>query len=201
MKKFITTVPFQPENKLKKQVYKAMENQKLQYDKEVSFPVLPLLHGYVEQGEQIQLIVIKHEQENTDRNFEVMKEQIAEFEKEQGCQCNIKVITVPYNDLIDTQLHTFGSLIDEVEDEDELYACMTYGTKPIPLVEMMALNYAYRAKNNTKIGCITYGQIDFGTGEARIYDMTPLFYMDDIVTKVAGMHVKNPAEVIKKILE
>lgn len=65
----------------------------------------------------------------------------------------------------------------------------------------MVLNYAYRAKSNTKIGCITYGQIDFGTGEARIYDMTPLFYMDDIVTKVAGMHVKNPAEVIKKILE
>lgn len=201
MKKFITTVPFQPENKLKKQVYKAMENEKLQYNKEVSFPLLPLIHGYVTQGEEVEILVIKHEQENTDRNFQVMQEQIAELEKECGCKCKTKVITVPYNDLIDTQLATFGKLIDEIDDEDDLYACMTYGTKPIPLVEMMVLNYAYRAKKDTTIGCITYGQVDFNTGEARIYDMTPLFYMDDIVTKIAEMKVKNPAEVIKKILE
>ena len=66
---------------------------------------------------------------------------------------------------------------------------------------MMALNYGYRVQKNVSIGCVVYGQLDFMTKEARIYDVTSLFYMDEIVRTLAESGAKNPLGLIQKLLE
>ena len=194
------TVPLQQPERLEKEVYESVENEKLRYEKKISFPILLLLNAYVEEGENVKIIAMKHEYENAKKNFETLCKEVQEFEQERKCHCEIIEISVPYNDLIDTHLNTFGELIAHMEEEDELYACMTYGSKPVPIVEMMALNYAYRAKRNTEIGCIAYGQFDHNDKKAKIYDITALFYMDEIVRNVADRNVAEPLTTIKGIL-
>ena len=194
------TIPFQKPEQLRKSIYEAVENERLQYNKEISFPIIAVLNAYAVKEEEVELIVIRHEYENSIENYKTLCSEIQEFEQEKGCKCVMKEVVVPYNDLIDTHLDTFGKLITYMEEGDTIYACMTYGSKPIPIVEMMALNYAYRAKKNTEIGCIAYGQVDHNDNKMKIYDMTPLFYMDEIVKNVAEMNVKDPLAAIKSIL-
>ena len=171
MKKFITTSPLQ--ETLSCVEYVAVDNEALDLGRETCFPVIPLLNAYVEEGEKIKLIVIK--------------------------------IDMEYDECINEHLKNFEHLIEQIEDEDELYACMSYGTKAVPIIEMMALNYAHRAKFNTHIACIVYGATVFDKEakitDAKIYDMTPLFYMDEIVRKVADMDVEDPLGTIQQILE
>jgi hypothetical protein len=70
---------------------------------------------------------------------------------------------------------------------------------------MMAVQYAYRIKKNTSISCIVYGQIDRPgkdpeTWSAKVYDMTTLVQLDEIVRVLADRGVANPKETIDSIL-
>lgn len=201
MKKFITGISLQPEGQLKKNIYEAVDNHKLQYDKEISFPVLAIMNGYVEKGEEVKLLVIKQKHEYADANYKIFQQEVKVFEEEKGCKCEIVLVEPEYDDSTTEQLHTFSELIGHIEDEDELYACMTYGSKPMPVMEMMVLNYAYRARKQTMVGCIAYGQRDFAENKMKIYDMTNLFMVDEIVRKVADMKLEDPLKFIRTVLD
>ena len=93
-----------------------------------------------------------------------------------------------------------------MEDDDELFACMTYGTKPLSQAIMMAVQYAYRIKNNTSISCIVYGSIDRSQSRnpeewiGYVYDETALVQLDEVVRILAARKVSNPQEIIRQIL-
>ncbi len=204
MKKFIFTSPFQPKDKLKKSVYKAVDNQLLIYDKPVSFPVIPVINAYAEEGEEIEVIAAVSKYKNAEDNYDVFKEQLSELCNEKNIRLKNNEPTkksIEYNELLDTQLDTFKKLIDCVEDGDTLYVCMSYGSKAVPIVQMMALNYAYKVHKDISIGCVVYGNVDFNTGDMNIYDITSLFYMNQIVDIVAEMETDDPAGAIKALLQ
>lgn len=201
MKKFIMTSPYQQPEKLKKSVYTAADNSRLQYNKPISFPLLAAINGYAEQGESIEVIVIRSAYENSIKNYESFKEELEGLCKEKGIRLSaIKPIDVPYNDLLDTQLDIFSKLIEQTDNDDTIYCCMTYGTKAIPMVQMMALNYAYKIHKNVSIGCIVYGAVDFNTGNTSIYDITSLFYMNEIIDRLSKQKLSDPAAMIKQLL-
>jgi CRISPR-associated protein (cas_TM1812). len=212
MKKFIATSPLQ-EN-LSCVQYVAIDNDALQFDQSTRFPVIPLLNAYVKEGEEIELIVLCHighedrhgnYKDPSGRNYDMLLEELEALQEKKNFQCKVQKIEMEYDECIKKHLENFQNLIEKIEDGDELYACMSYGTKAVPMIEMMALNYAYRAKFNTHIGCIVYGATIFDKEskitDAKIYDMTPLFYMDEIVRKVADMKIQDPLETIRQVLE
>ena len=91
-------------------------------------------------------------------------------------------------------------LIEKVEDNDKLYACMTYGVKPLSQILIMAIQYAYRLLDNASICCLVYGQPGWGGAAPSVNDMTALIQMDEITRLLAEHKVKNPRTVIEKII-
>ncbi len=213
MKKFISTSPYQPKpgpdpnnpekinEGLKKGIYLAADNQLLSYDTLTSFPIIPTINGYVEEGEQIEVITIVPKYENAEYNYELLKEEIEALSKKKSFKYTLKEIRVPYNNAIDTELELFSKLIDCTNDEDTLYTCITYGSKPFPLIQIIAFNYAYRIRKNVSIGCIVYGAKDHNNGNMAIYDITSLLYIDEAVRLMAEQKVENPTEMIKNLLK
>lgn len=208
MKKFIMTSPYQPapdpEKKirgLEKGIYTAADNQLLAYDTPTSFPIISTINGYAEEGEQIEVITIVSEYENAEYNYGLLKEELDDLSKKKEFSYTLKEVRVPYNNAIDTELELFSKLIDCTADGDTLYACITYGSKPFPLIQIMALNYAYRIRKNVSIGCIVYGAKDHNNGNMEIYDITSLLYIDEAVRLMAEQKVENPTDLIKKLLK
>lgn len=204
MKKFIAISPYQPIKEpynLKKVIYKAADNQILAYDTPTSFPIIAAINGYVEEGEEIELITIVSEYENAKYNYELLKEEVEALSQRKGFQYTLKEITIPYNNEIATELELFGKLIDCIEDWDTLYTCITYGSKPFPLVQIMALNYAHRIRQNVSIGCIVYGAMDHNTKSTEIYDITSLLYIDEAIRLMAEQKIENPTDIIKNLLK
>ena len=66
----------------------------------------------------------------------------------------------------------------------------------------MAMRYAYHAKKNVYIGMIVYGKVHGKTqnADADIYDMTSLFYMDELSEQFCKMNIDNPEERISKLI-
>ena len=201
MKKFIMCCPLQPEGKLDKIQYIPAANEQLKYDKSTRFPVIPMINGYVKEGETVEILLIRSVYENTKINEEYLRRETAELEQEKNIKINIVPVDTPYNETIETELDLFVNLIAHINDNDELFVCATFGTKPTPIIEMMAINYGYRALNNVSLGAIVYGQHDFNnTGRGELFDITALFYMDEMVNNLAQAGVKDPGNMIKRLM-
>lgn len=207
MKKFLCFMTRQPTLVLA--AYKAVDNQRLHYGlpgkapRETAFPILPVVNGYAEPGDEIEILVFTEEYENSKKNFEVFAAEAKQLCEEKGVMLRNGQVTrvmIPYDDGLAAQLTTFQAMIDRIDDGDELYACITYSSKPAVILELMALRYARQLKKDTYIACVVYGGLDFITRAATIYDVTALVQLDDIVRVLAQSGDTNPKETIQKIL-
>lgn len=200
MKTFISFAPQQPKGRLNASVYEPQGNQCLAYGP-TRFPIIPVINGYAATGEEIRMIMVVPEYENCQYNFELFRQEFEGLCREKELRCEgIDVVEVPYDDAVATHLQTFRKLIDRIRDGDDLHACITYGTKPSPMVELMALRYARQIKKNTFISCIVYGQFDHNSNTSKIYDETALAQLDDIMQTLAVMGDSDPRKTLDQII-
>lgn len=203
MKKFITSIPFQPPQKLTPIIYKPIDNSELVYDTPNALPILNAINAYADDGEEIKVYCLIPDNENCLNNFEIVSKQLNELVQSKSLICNIEKIVYSDDDNISTLLKLYGRLLKCFDDNDRLYICITYGTKPLPLVQLMALRYAYNAKKNIYIGSIVYGKVHGNIQNkdgGDIYDMTSLFYIDKLSEAFCRMSVENPEEKIAAII-
>ena len=201
MKRFFMVTPQQPENGLKLQRYEVAGNSLLSYD-ETHFPIIPMMNGYVDPGDSILIHTITYDSPHCARNLEVLREEIANLAEKRGFTFELESIEVPFDDSVQAVMRAFQLLIERVEDDDELYACITFGSKPMPIMLTMALRYAYQIKTNASIECVVYGQLDHSKNPptARIYDVTALIKLDEIVRILGEKGVSEPESFIGAIL-
>lgn len=204
MKKFYTVIPLQVKGQLIPQKYTACDNQKLAFEKETAFPIIAAIAGYVERGEAFRLIAIVTDVESCWYNLSLLESELKELAQDRGFVCpKIETVQIAEDDSVSAHVALFQKLIDLADDDDDLFACMTFGTKPTSQALLMALQYAHRIKRNTIINCVVYGQIQRRGREvvgANLYDMTALIQMDDIVRLLAEQGVQDPKKVIDAIL-
>ncbi len=207
MKKFITVIPLQVQGQLRRYHYQAVDNSRLQMDGPTSFPILTAVNGYVQPGEEFRLLAIAADSEDGRRNCAVLRDELERLCRTKGCPCpQIETIPAPADEGVAAQIAAFQRLIACVEDDDELFVCVTYGTKLLSQVTLMAVQYAYQAKKNTSISCVVYGQIDRSGGQeperwtARIYDETALLQLGEIVRVLVQRGTADPRAAVDEIL-
>ena len=207
MKKFITVIPLQVQGQLRRYHYQAVDNSRLQMDGPTSFPILTAVNGYVQPGEEFRLLAIAADSEDGRRNCAVLRDELERLCRTKGCPCpQIETIPAPADEGVAAQIAAFQRLIACVEDDDELFVCVTYGTKLLSQTVLMAVQYAYQAKKNTSISCVVYGQIDRSGGQeperwtARIYDETALLQLGEIVRVLVQRGTADPRAAVDEIL-
>lgn len=204
MKKYITAISLQ--NDFTPVVYEPKFYCKNPYMGETRFPIISLIANKVEAGEEIEIIPILLQREAVKDNYAVFKKELSDLASEKGFSYKIaEPIYKESGEDVDNILKLFWDLTKVVEDNDELSACITYGTKTVPILLTMALNYAYKIKKNVTISEIVYGQTDFPkNGEANkqsyLYDTTSLFYINSIIEKVSDLKLSNPEETFRMML-
>lgn len=205
MKKFFTCVPLQPAEKFSAYKYSPADNDKLSLDKETHFPIINVINGYAEGGDEIQVIAIVTDNEDCKKNYEILVSEVDDICKEKNITCNgMEKIVIPADEAVRTELENFQKITDYVCDEDALHMCMTYGTKTLSMILMMAIQYAYRVMDNTSIDSIVYGQInreDRTHEDAKIYDMTSLVKVNELINILAPRKIKNAREIIQASLD
>lgn len=201
MKKFFMVTPQQPEGMLKSQHYFATGNSLLEYGT-TCFPIIPVINAYLGQDEEANLVTVTYDSEHCRRNLGMLRDEVELLCEKKGAKIAIDSVEVPFDDSVSAIVHVFQELINRTDDEDELFACITFGSKPMPLALVMALQYAYRIKSNVVIECVVYGQIDRSGNKptARIYDVTALVQLDEIVRLLAERGVVDPESALKQIV-
>lgn len=206
MKKFFTAIPLQVAGQLSKYRYEPVGNTRLDMEDGVSFPILTAVHGYVQPGERFQVIAAVADTPVGRANCQALRQELAELcAKYDLIPPEVAEVPVPADESVAAHSATFEKLISYAGDGDELFACITFGTKPLSMAIRMAVQYAYRVKRDTTISCIVYGSVERPGKEradwrAKVYDETALVRLDEIVRLLADRGVADPGAVIQRVL-
>ena len=214
MKKFIMITPLQPavkdengnviNDRLIPSIYQAQGNSKLALDRETRFPIIPVINGYVEEGEEFEVFAVTPARESCLIHLEQLREEVAFLSEQKNLVCKgVQEIPITYAGDVDTQIEIFRKLMDVLEDHDTLYGCLTFGDKPMTIALLMGMQYAYSVLSDVKIECVVYGQKDHSSpkGESQIFDITALIQLDEIVRKMASLKMRDPGSFLTRIIE
>lgn len=209
MKKFFTNIPLQKENDLREFIYEPRGNERLRMEGATSFPIIPAISAYAVPGEEFRVIAVVQNNEDARRNLGILEKELETLCTSKGLVFpakGVECIPGPNSQIVAENIETFQNLIDFTEDGDELFACITYGTKPMSMALLTVLRYAYRIKSNVSVSCIVYGEIDRSGGKdpkawrAYLYDETALIQLDEVTRMLANHKVRNPEAVIARML-
>ena len=201
MKKYLMVTPQLGDELLAENVYEPVDNGFLLFGP-THFPVIPLINSSLVNEDAIEVITVTYDIPSCHQNLELLKSEVGSVCESKNATYSLTSIEVPFDDSIQAVLDVYTQLISHLEDGDELYADITYGSKPMPIVLIMALQYAYRVKDDVSIECVVYGQISHHkeTKDAKVFDVTALVQLDEIVRLMADGNVSDPASVIGLII-
>ena len=196
MKKFITVIPMQPTDRFNAVHYSAHDGDTiLANDIETRFPVMILIRNTAVRGETIAVnIVVADNNEYIESNRQLFIVELEKIKNDVGFDYELTEIRTSMEETADKQLALFGSIIASVNENDELYADVTYGAKPTPMVIMMVLNYAYDLCKNTTVESVIYGN------DNEVYEITSLFHINSVVQKMAVIRPADPLGFINNII-
>lgn len=201
MKKYYTTISQQPEKSLKLIQYQNPGASPVLNYGETHFPIIPLLANTAEPGEALKIIAVKPQYATTDHCFDILKQELETIREKIGFRYELEIIETPQSEVIDNHLELFRRLVDSTADGDRIYADITFGTKPIPMVMLMFMNFAYRCRQDAEIEQIVYGAFNHEENTASLYDVTALFYMNSVVNQFETGQISDPAAVIRKLID
>lgn len=97
-----------------------------------------------------------------------------------------------------------STLLNEIEDGDEVYVDITTGYRSIPLLSLLVINYARIIKNNVKIKGIYYGAFEAKneeTGHTPVFDLWPMIEVADWSYAIHSFFKHGSAAEISDLLE
>jgi hypothetical protein len=200
-KTFITVMPFELRERLVLTKYVPVGCDELEYG-ETRFPIIPVMAHHAKGEESVRVIAILTDGEGNDYNFENhFLPEIQGLCGKMGIKYDLVTIRTPESESAEDHLRLFVDIIETINDDEDLFACMTFGSKPTPVVLSLALSYAHRFKKGTSVGRIVYGKFfHLEDRDGCLYDTTSLFYMDSIVNRLAEMNASDPGKAVRILL-
>lgn len=205
MKKIIiSTLP--SDDRLVKRLYPVDGNATIQIDVPVYFAVNSALANTLARGDDVKVILI-----GTTREDDFVQENAQKFMTELkelntvGAHIREAVISRTFDESKMNFHKLYERLLDELEEDAELYVDITYGPKTPVLLIFNVLQFAEKFFN-CSIGNIVYSKVVFKPksseivpGSEMIYDITPLYLLHSITNIIECSDSTQAVKTIKTL--
>jgi hypothetical protein len=212
MKKTIfITVPIQ---KIDAVHYQVPGNPMLEYSGNVMSPINSVLAKTLKKDDMVKVVYVKEIQKQQNNNDELMKKELEKINNSIGAKIEFKTICKAFEETQKSHDEILESLIDELEEDTEVSADITYGTKPLPFIIFNVLTFAAKFCKADIIN-VVYGKVEYvkdSNGETvyengkkkvencTIFDLTPLYYLNSISSTIECNNMKEAKQTIKKFI-
>lgn len=179
---YLTTVPLQGKFDLEKIAYGSTlpGGESIQ----TRFPILQVIHDTMQPNDSAQVLVIRQKNADTARNYTYLLEELTA----QGIpEDKVVQIALPEKQDPATLVGLCRDVADALPQVGRVYACITYGTKSIPVVEMAALRCAEATHTELEVGGLYYGEVQrLGgvTQAAHLHDVSVLYRLAGLVDSI-----------------
>lgn len=176
LKTYITTVPLQ--GKLDPMLY---QRERAEAPTATCFPIVQVIRDTLEPGDTVRLLAIRQENADTARNYQRLLEELAQLGIAQE---QVEPVPLPEDQRPETLIGLCRDLVDALPQVTRVYACITYGSKSIPVVTLTALTCAEATHTELEVGGVYYGEVRRENGKvvgARLYEMSALYQLAGLV--------------------
>lgn len=176
LKTYITTVPLQ--GKLDPMLY---QRERAEAPTATCFPIVQVIRDTLEPGDTVRLLAIRQENADTARNYQRLLEELAQLGIAQD---QVEPVPLPEDQRPETLIGLCRELVDALPQVTRVYACITYGSKSIPVVTLTALTCAEATHTELEVGGVYYGEVRRENGKvvgARLYEMSALYQLAGLV--------------------
>lgn len=193
LKTYITTVPLQ--GKLDPMLY---QRERAEAPTATCFPIVQVIRDTLEPGDTVRLLAIRQENADTARNYQCLLEELAQLgiAEEQ-----VEPVPLPEDQRPETLIGLCRELVDALPQVTRVYACITYGSKSIPVVTLTALTCAEATHTELEVGGVYYGEVRRENGKvvgARLYEMSALYQLAGLVGTMRDS--KTAEEVFRQLI-
>lgn len=193
LKTYITTVPLQ--GKLDPMLY---QRERAEAPTATCFPIVQVIRDTLEPGDTVQLLAIRQENSDTARNYQRLLEELAQLGIAQE---QVEPVPLPEDQRPETLIGLCRDLVDALPQVTRVYACITYGSKSIPVVTLTALTCAEATHTELEVGGVYYGEVKRENGKvvgARLYEMSALYQLAGLVGTMRDS--KTAEEVFRQLI-
>ena len=193
LKTYITTVPLQ--GKLDPMLY---QRDHVTPPVATCFPIVQVMRDTLEPGDTVQLLAIRQENADTARNYQRLLEELAQLGI---AEAQVEPVPLPEDQRPETLIGLCRDLVDALPQVTRVYACITYGSKSIPVVTLTALSCAEATHTELEVGGVYYGEVKRENGKvvgARLYEMSALYQLAGLVGTMRDS--KTAEEVFRQLI-
>lgn len=193
LKTYITTVPLQ--GKLDPMLY---QRERAEAPTATCFPIVQVMRDTLEPGDTVRLLAIRQENADTARNYQRLLEELAQLGIAQE---QVEPVPLPEDQRPETLIGLCRELVDALPQVTRVYACITYGSKSIPVVTLTALTCAEATHTELEVGGVYYGEVKRENGKvvgARLYEMSALYQLAGLVGTMRDS--KTAEEVFRQLI-
>lgn len=193
LKTYITTVPLQ--GKLDPMLY---QREWAEAPTATCFPIVQVMRDTLEPGDTVRLLAIRQENADTARNYQRLLEELAQLGI---AEAQVEPVPLPENQRPETLIGLCRDLVDALPQVTRVYACITYGSKSIPVVTLTALTCAEATHTELEVGGVYYGEVKRENGKvvgARLYEMSALYQLAGLVGTMRDS--KTAEEVFRQLI-
>ena len=193
LKTYITTVPLQ--GKLDPMLY---QRERAEAPTATCFPIVQVIRDTLGPGDTVRLLAIRQENADTARNYQRLLEELAQLGIAQE---QVEPVPLPEDQRPETLIGLCRDLVDALPQVTRVYACITYGSKSIPVVTLTALTCAEATHTELEVGGVYYGEVRRENGKvvgARLYEMSALYQLAGLVGTMRDS--KTAEEVFRQLI-
>lgn len=185
--------------------YAGTGNAKCSYPHKVIFPINAILAEKLASDDSVKVVLLKtmSKENNSEKNAEIFKNELDEINAKIGAKIEYEAIESDFVEDKQNNEKRLRAMLSRIETDAEIYADITFGQKPLPMILMCVLGFAEKFFN-ADIKKIVYGKVDFvkhADGKSypenpELYDVTFLYYLNNLM---AAMDAPNGEEALKNL--
>lgn len=172
------------------QCYARTGNAGCAYQGTVVYPINAVLAEKMKPSDDIKVVLLKTmtQSGNSDKNAELFRKELDAINANIGTHITYETVETDFIETKANHEKRLRAMLSKIEDGAQLYADITFGQKPLPMVLMCVLHFAEKFFH-ADVKKIVYGKVDFVRHEdgasypenPELYDITSLYYLNGLV--------------------
>lgn len=180
--------------------YAGKGNAGCNYAGEVIFPINAVLAEKLKSGDEVKVVLLKTSggDDCAGTNAGHFMSELDAINKNIGAAITYETVETAFDESKENHEKRFRQMLEKIEYSCEIYADITYGPRPLPMVLMCVLNFAEKFFD-ADIKKIVYGKVDWIKGvpaNPELFDVTSLYYLNNLTN---SMEAENGEAALKAI--
>ena len=177
--------------KLDSMNYYGTGNVNSSYNKPVIYPINAVLAENLKKNDDVKIVLLRtlDKAGNSGINSGLFIQELDEINAGIGAKISYETLDSDFIETKNNHETRLKAMLDIIDENCQIYADITFGPKPLPMILMCVLSFAEKFLN-CDVKTVVYGKVNFDdnnkAGSPELYDVTSLYYLNNLTNSMVA---------------